>query len=263
MSTQINASGFNALAAAVDAGYAIPRLWISDRYSKDWPNRFGERLQPKLQTGTIQELPAPEFKREDGLSGKIGHDRHQSVVFTVVLPDVNEEDELGRCEENNLPLVVATHLQDPQNLGTMIRSMAALGDARVVVSKRRSTPFNDTVIRASAGTALRWQPLVLPGSLADFLLRLQRRAWPIIGLAADGIAAPQFENYRTQDSPWCLVIGSEGSGLQPLVRKRCTDIVAIPMAGAVESLNATVAAAVGLALLQQNRTIESGRKTQA
>lgn len=143
------------------------------------------------------------------------------------------------------PLVIALdEITDPHNLGAIVRSAVALGADAIVTLKDRAAPVTPVVVRASAG-ATEHARIARVTNLARTLAALEReRELSIVGLAADGDvdvgdlpAAPRGR---------ALVIGSEGRGLRPLVRKQCTVVARIPLRGPVASLNASVAAGIAL-----------------
>ena len=141
------------------------------------------------------------------------------------------------------PLLVAVDgLQDPQNLGTLLRAAAGLGADGVVLPERRTVGVTATVAKAAAG-ALERLPIARVTNLTRALEELKHAGLWVIGLAADGRCQP-WEADLT--GPTLLVIGSEGAGLGRLVRETCDDTLRIPMPGQTESLNAAVAGAIAL-----------------
>lgn len=143
------------------------------------------------------------------------------------------------------PLLLALdEITDPHNFGAMIRSAVALGADGVITLKDRAAPVTGAVVRASAG-ATEHARVARVTNLARTLASLsEERALQIVGLAADGDhdvdALPEAPEGRV------LVVGSEGKGLRPLVRKQCTVVARIPMTNAIASLNASVAASIAL-----------------
>ena len=140
-------------------------------------------------------------------------------------------------------LVVLDHVEDPQNVGAVARSALAAGSSGLVVSGRRAAPLGATVFKAAAG-ALETLPVALVNSIADAVQRLEELEVWTVGL--DGTAEESLFGCPLFDQPVAIVVGSEGGGLSRLVSERVSKLVAIPLASPVESLNASVAAALAM-----------------
>ena len=138
-------------------------------------------------------------------------------------------------------LVVLDHFEDPQNVGAVARSAAAAGCSGMVVSSRRAAPLSAAAFKAAAG-ALEVLPIAIVSSIPESLSRLKERGVWVVGLDASGDQSLFGLDLLTE--PVAVVIGAEGSGLAPLSTKRCDVLVSIPMAPAMESLNASVSAAL-------------------
>ena len=147
-------------------------------------------------------------------------------------------------ERGNAALVlVLDGITDPHNLGAILRSAAGAAVDGVIFPERRSAQINDTVIRASAGTAGR-VPLVRVVNLGRALDELREAGVWLYGLAA----GPKSHDYRRESfkGPTALVLGSEGEGLHQKISERCDQLLEIPMPGGIESLNVSATAAVCL-----------------
>lgn len=140
------------------------------------------------------------------------------------------------------PLVVALDgVEDPHNVGAILRSAVAAGVAAAIVPTHGTAPIGAVALKASAGTALHL-PVARAGPFAQALEGLKERGYQIVGAAGGEGATAHTDFDWTQ--PVVLVIGSEGRGLSPAVRRACDALVGIAMPGPVESLNASVAAGV-------------------
>jgi 23S rRNA (guanosine2251-2'-O)-methyltransferase len=149
------------------------------------------------------------------------------------------------------PLLVAVDgLTDPQNLGALARSAEAAGAQGLIVPRRRSAPVTDAVERASAG-ALEHLAVAQVANLARALAALKDDGVWIVALDPD--APKTIYELEIADEPVCLVVGGEGGGVSRLVRERADDLVCIPMAGRVASLNASAAGAVALFEIRRRR----------
>lgn len=189
-------------------------------------------------------LRIPIVEVEGGtLTAIAGFDGHQGVALVVegrvfAAPD----DILARAiERGEAPFVlVLDSLEDPQNLGTLLRSAEAAGVHGVLFPTVRQAPLSPAAIKASAG-ATEHLLLCPVDDLAGALTDLHIRGLRIVGTEAD---APLTTRQADLRGPIAIVIGSEGHGLAPAVRRRCDLMVRIPMRGAVGSLNAAVAGSI-------------------
>ena len=171
--------------------------------------------------------------------------RHQGVVAMASPVEYAEvEDILAAAEaKGEAPLlVVLDELEDPHNLGAVLRSVDAAGAHGVIIPKRRSCPLSTTVAKTSAG-AVEYAPVARVSNLAQTLDKLKKAGIWVAGCDMDGT-----ENYfeASLKGPLALVIGGEGRGLGRLVKEHCDFLVRIPMQGHVNSLNASVACSLVL-----------------
>ena len=144
--------------------------------------------------------------------------------------------------DDNPILVVLDHIEDPRNVGAIARSCDAFGVTAIVLSTRRGAPLGATAFKAAAGSLERI-PIVTVSSIADVAKRLSQLGLWIVGL--DGSGDRSLLGLEIMTQPTALFIGAEGSGLSQLVAQRCDIVASIPMVGQTESLNASVAAALG------------------
>ena len=155
----------------------------------------------------------------------------------------------ARAHQEPALLVALDNITDPRNLGAVIRSVAAFGGHGVVIPQRRSASVSAVAWRTSAGAAARL-PVARATNLTRTLKDWQTKGITIIGLDAGGdTTLDEFDG----SGPVAIVVGSEGKGLSRLVRETCDMILSIPMAGPVESLNASVAAGVVVADIARQR----------
>ena len=147
-------------------------------------------------------------------------------------------------------VLVLDQVTDPQNVGALLRVAAAMGAQAVVAQDRRTPPLAGATAKAAAGTA-ETMPLVRVVNVARAMEALREAGFRLAGLAGEGaVPLPDY----APGGPVALVAGAEGRGLRQLVRETCDDLVAIPMAAGVESLNVSTAAAVALYALRVPRT---------
>ncbi len=208
-------------------------------------------------------LRIPIVEVEGGtLTALAGFDGHQGVAL-VVAPRrfASLDDALARARLRGEPpfLLVLDSLEDPQNLGTVLRSAEAAGVHGVVFPTRRQAPLSPAAVKASAG-AVEHLLLIPVDDLAGALADLHVRGVRIVGSEAD---APLVARQADLRGPIALVVGSEGRGLGPTVHRRCDLLVRIPMRGVVGSLNAAVAGSILLYEAVGQRNPEGRRATSA
>ena len=180
-----------------------------------------------------------------------GNDRHQGVVALVTpLPARHSLDDI-LDESEGAPLVLALDgVTDPHNLGACLRVADGAGAHAVIAPKDHAVGLNATVAKVASGAA-ETVPYLMVTNLARALTELKERAVTVVGTSDD---ATQTLYDVDLSGPVALVLGAEGKGLRQLTRNTCDVLVRIPMAGAVESLNVSVAAGVCLyEVLRQRR----------
>ena len=184
-------------------------------------------------------------------------ENHQGVAASTAPMKIWEADEfiaqLPAAPEPAM-LLLCDHLQDPHNLGAVIRSAEAAGASAVLIPKRGGCLPTGTVVKTSAGAALRL-PLVKTGNVSQTIKSLQEAGFWVTGLAMEGP-----ETLFKEDLPprSVIVVGAEGEGLGTAVTKACDDIRFIPMKGSTGSLNASVAA--GIAMFEWARSLDAAKK---
>jgi 23S rRNA (guanosine2251-2'-O)-methyltransferase len=186
----------------------------------------------------LAEAPRLQTKLERDLSAAAGTRDHQGVVAWAAPYRYADAWELAVAER---PLLVCLdQVTDPQNLGAVCRTAEGVGATGVVVPAHGSVTVTPAVAKASAG-AVEHLPVAVVPNLARYLQEIKRADLWIYGAAGDAQATLWETDLR---GGVVLVLGAEGRGLRPLVRRRCDALVSIPLEGNVESLNVSVAAAV-------------------
>lgn len=171
----------------------------------------------------------------------VGRVNDQGVVAAVSHTEYIEfEDWLESVEPDaNTAVLLLDEIEDPHNFGAILRTAAAAGISAVIVAKHRQAPVNATVFKTSAGTAGRI-PIVRAVNLNQAILTLKENRFWIAGLDMDG----DLIWNQTMDMPMAFVIGNEGRGLRKKTSEHCDFLLSIPMTNNVESLNASVSAAL-------------------
>ena len=189
-------------------------------------------------------LRIPIVEVEGGsLTAIAGFDGHQGVALVVEPREfATLGDILARAEERGEPpfVLVLDSLEDPQNVGTLLRSAEAAGVHGIIFPTRRQAPLSPAAVKASAG-AVEHLLLCPVDDLAGALADLHAKGLRVAGSEAD---APLTARQTDLRGPLAIVIGSEGQGLGPAVRKRCDLFMRIPMRGSIGSLNAAVAGSI-------------------
>lgn len=232
-------AGRNAVLEALRSGVPAKALYVAERIDSD------DRVREALLVAADRAVPLLEAPRPllDRLSGGA---THQGLVLQVPAYDYAHPDDLleAAADAGEPPLVVALDgVTDPRNLGAVVRSAAAFGAHGVLVPERRAAGVTASAWKTSAGAAAR-VPVARATNLVRALKAFQDAGCTVVGLDA-GASVP-VGDLEAADGPVVLVVGAEGRGLSRLVRETCDVIAGIPIAHAVESLNASVAAGICL-----------------
>jgi len=229
---------------------AVPATALYVQVGVDADDRVTEAVRLAADRGiSVLEVAKQELDRLTG--GAL----HQGLSLQMPPFEYAHPDELldAAAESAEPPLLVALDgVTDPRNLGAVIRSAAAFGANGVLLPQRRSAGVTAVAWRTSAGTAAKL-PVALATNLTRTLRSYAEAGMMIVGLDADGTIT--IDEMSLATSPLVVVVGSEGRGLSRLVREACDETVSIPMAAAVESLNASVAAGVVLAEVARRRRV--------
>ena len=198
----------------------------------------GPRIQELVELCRSQSIPV-RFEPRESLDRAANGASHQGVIaFGSVRSYVALDQVLAGAKL----LVVLDGVEDPHNLGAIVRTAHAAGANAVVIPERRAAPLTEIVAKAAAG-ALEYLPVARITNVSQTLEHLKQQGFWIYGL--DERAAAQYDRLE-YNTPTAFVLGGEGKGLHQSVEKHCDVLVRIPMAGAVSSLNVSVAAGVVL-----------------
>ncbi|MCH5324387.1 MAG: 23S rRNA (guanosine(2251)-2'-O)-methyltransferase RlmB [Eubacterium sp.] len=240
--------GKNAVTEAVRAGSPIDEIYIA----KD-SRFFGEMAAVARKNGIIyKSLDNAQLTKLCGTDKNGGVAARLSSVQYCTVDDI-----LAVAEEKGEPpfIIICDEIEDPHNLGAIIRTAEAAGAHGVIIPKRRSAAVNATVYKTSAGAAA-WIKIARVTNLCETLKYLKQKNIWIYGAEADGVSVTDTELYGAS----ALVIGSEGYGLGRLVRENCDVIVSLPMFGKVNSLNASVSAGILMYEYVRGREKKAERK---
>lgn len=202
------------------------------------PARLASLLQlAESQRIRVETLPPESFRKKYGKLNHQGIVGYFSPLQTLELETLIEQ-AYQSC--THPALVLADEIQDPQNLGALIRSAWVLGLQGLVLPKHRSAPLNETVAKCSAG-AIESLPIASVSNLKQAAEVLKEKGFWIVGVDMEGDRACYEFDFNT---PVALVIGGEEKGVRPILKKACDFTVSIPMAGELDSLNLSTAAAI-------------------
>ena len=223
--------GRNAVIEAFRAGKTIDKIYVLDG-CQDGPVMTIKR-EAKKQDTLIKYVTK---ERLDQLS-ETG--KHQGVIAVAAASEV--EDILRAAEEKGEPpfIILLDNIEDPHNLGAIIRTANLAGAHGVIIPKNRAVGLTATVARTSAG-ALNYTPVAKVTNLAKTIEELKKKGMWFVCADMDGTLMYQLD----LKGPIGLVIGSEGEGVGRLVKEKCDMAASIPMKGDIDSLNASVAAGV-------------------
>ena len=231
---ELTIEGRNAVLEAFRSGKTIDRLFVLDG-CQDGPVRT--ILKEAKKQGTVVSFVAKE--RLDQMSGT---GKHQGVVaYMAAYEYAQVEDMLALAESRGEPpfLILLDEIEDPHNLGAIIRTANLAGAHGVIIPKRRAVGLTATVAKTSAG-ALNYTPVAKVTNLTAVMEELTERGLWFV--CADMGGEVMYKLNLT--GPIGLVIGNEGKGVSRLVKEHCDMTAAIPMKGEIDSLNASVAAGV-------------------
>ena len=227
-------AGRNAVMEALKGSSRINRLMVADGSSEG-------SIRELIAVAKEKGVPV-QFLERSKLDSMAKGIRHQGVLAQVSPVEYVElEDILSKAREKQEDpfIILLDELEDPHNLGAILRSADAAGAHGVLIPKRRSCPLSATVAKTSAG-AVEHVPVARIGNIVQTIKALKEEGLWVAGADMDG------KNYYEADltGPLLLVVGSEGQGIGRLVKEQCDFIVRIPMLGALNSLNASVAGSV-------------------
>ncbi len=227
--------GRNALQEALRAGRTIDKVFIAAGDT----DKGLQRLAAEAKDAGAVVVPV-DRRKLDNMSFTRSH---QGVIALTAAHEYATIDEMlgAAAERGQAPLlVICDELTDPHNLGAIMRSAECAGAHGVIIPKRRSVGLTATVAKASAG-AMEYMKVARVTNINSTIAELKEKGVWVFGTAAEG-SIPMYKANLTV--PAAIVIGNEGDGMSPLVRKNCDVMLSIPMQGNISSLNASAAASI-------------------
>lgn len=237
--------GRNPVIEALKSGAAINRVYIA----KGAQHKAIDEIYALARAAQVPVAQVDRKKLDQLFPGK----NHQGVYVSMAETQYVEWEEiLERARSKGEPplVLVLDELEDPHNLGAILRNADAFGAHGIIIPKRRSVSLTGTVAKAAAG-ALAYVPVARVANIAQTLKALKKEGLWVCGTAMDG----QNIYQAPLSGALAIVIGSEGQGMRPLVAEQCDFTVAIPMKGRINSLNASVAAGIVLSEVERRREV--------
>jgi len=239
-------TGFHAIEEALAAGRPLDRILIAR-------GRRGERMEGIVRLAKSRGV-AVRFEERHQLDRLAGTREHQGVVALGAAKPVASLEALLQRKTGHGLIVLLDGIEDPHNLGAIVRTALGAGANGIVIPERRAAGLSDTVERASAG-ALAHLPVARVTNLVRAMEEMKESGYWLVGL--DERAEKNYTEVDLKGSIG-IVLGSEGEGLHELTRKRCDFLASIPTVGPVRSLNVSVAAGIILfEAVRQRRAMES------
>src|SRR5438876_1497057 len=219
-----------------------------------------ERLRELIELARSRGVPIT-FAPRTKIDREAGHSHHQGVMARIAAPAYTDADELldaigAAVGSDGEPLaVVLDGIEDPRNLGAILRTAECAGVDGVFIPERRAAGLNETVAKTSAG-AVEHVPVARVTNLSRLIEQLKERNVWVVGTAADALM-----DYTGWDwtRPSAVVLGGEGAGLHRLARERCDALMRIPVHGRIETLNVSVATGVVLYEALRHRKTEPSK----
>ena len=208
----------------------MDRIWITR-------GRASPRLKKIIQLAKAKGVSV-QFESVGVIQQKAAADNHQGVVARIGSTRYTDLEAVLKGDPELLLLLDG--VEDPQNLGGLLRTAEAVGVEGILIPVRRSCGLTPTVVKASAGAVMH-QKVVRVGNLVQTLEYLKERGFWVVGLDMKG--KNSFHDVG-MDVPLAVVVGGEHRGLRPLVRQHCDFLISLPMQGKISSLNLSVAAGV-------------------
>lgn len=222
--------GKNVAKEKIKSNEKINKIYISDKFND-------KEIFNLIKNKRIKYTIVPNKVLDSKVDGL-----HQGIIIDVDDVETFDFDYIKSIKKKNPLIVMLDHLEDPHNFGAIIRTCEALGIDGIIIPNDRNVGVNSTVVKTSAG-AIYNMPIIRVSSLLATINKLKDIGYWIVGTDMEGTDYKEID----YNSPICLVIGNEGSGMSKVVKDNCDYIAKINMVGKINSLNASVACGIVLA----------------
>ena len=228
--------GKNVAKEKITSGGKINKAYLSEKFND-------HELIKLLQNNRVKYTFVPEKflnTKVDGL--------HQGIILDVDDVETYDFNYLKELNKANPVVVMLDHLEDPHNFGAIIRTCEALGIDAIIIPNDRTVNITGTVVKTSAG-AIYNMPIIRVVNLHNTIEKLKDIGYWIIGTDMKGTSYTEID----YNMPICLVIGNEGKGISKVIKDNCDFMATIPMAGNINSLNASVSCGIILSRIVSSR----------
>jgi 23S rRNA (guanosine2251-2'-O)-methyltransferase len=230
--SELNIFGINPVKEAILTNKAT-HIYISKNFTQN------NRVLSLLKTAQNKKIPTTIIEHNN-FQKQFGTKSGQNIVATISLTFLKSIDDLIINNNENSKVLIVDKVQDPRNLGALIRSAESAGFEAIILSSNNAAKINSTVVESSSG-AISHIPIIDDQNINQIIKKLKDNNYWVIGLDMDG--DKEYEDYDFYGNI-ALVIGSEGSGISKLTKSLCDQIYKISMKGKTESLNVSVAAGI-------------------
>jgi len=230
--SELNIFGINSVKEAILTN-KTKHIYISTNFTQN------KRVLNLLKTAKNKKIPISVIEHNN-FQKQFGSKSGQNIVATISLTFLKSIDDLIINNTENSKVLIVDKVQDPRNLGALIRSAESAGFEAIILSSNNAAKINSTVVESSSG-AISHIPIIDDQNINQIIKKLKDNNYWIIGLDMDG--NKEYEDYDFYGNI-ALVIGSEGSGISKLTKSLCDQIYKISMKGKTESLNVSVAGGI-------------------
>ena len=230
--SELNIFGINSVKEAILTN-KTKHIYISTNFTQN------KRVLNLLKTAKNKKIPISVIEHNN-FQKQFGSKSGQNIVATISLTFLKSIDNLIINNNENSKVLIVDKVQDPRNLGALIRSAESAGFEAIILSSNNAAKINSTVVESSSG-AISHIPIIDDQNINQIIKKLKDNNYWVIGLDMDG--DKEYEDYDFYGNI-ALVIGSEGSGISKLTKSLCDQIYKISMKGKTESLNVSVAAGI-------------------
>ena len=230
--SELNIFGINSVKEAILTN-KTKHIYISTNFTQN------KRVLNLLKTAKNKKIPISVIEHNN-FQKQFGSKSGQNIVATISLTFLKSIDDLIINNNENSKVLIVDKVQDPRNLGALIRSAESAGFEAIILSSNNAAKINSTVVESSSG-AISHIPIIDDQNINQIIKKLKDNNYWVIGLDMDG--DKEYEDYDFYGNI-ALVIGSEGSGISKLTKSLCDQIYKISMKGKTESLNVSVAGGI-------------------
>ncbi len=220
--------GKNSATAILEGHQKINKIYLSDNFNDKNIISLIKKINFSYEIKSIREM------------NNLAPGLNQGIIIDIDDYDYYDLDSLIKQAKTPSFFVILDHIEDPHNLGAIIRTCEAAGVDGIIIPNKRSVQINSTVMKVSSG-ALDNIKVCLVSNIVDTMKKLKEKGFWMVGTKME---APKTYYEIDYDMNVCLIIGNEGAGISSLVEKECDYIVNIPMIGKINSLNASVATGI-------------------